>query len=79
MSGSTLWVHTIFIKGRITLVEKIKKLLLSQTIKDTAISFIGLGVTAVIGFIYTVILARILGPEQFGVFSAVIALVAIVS
>lgn len=59
-------------------MEKIKKLLLSQTIKDTLVSFIGLSFTAAVGFVYTVILARILGPEQFGVFSAVIALVAIV-
>lgn len=59
-------------------MERLKKLLLSQTIKDTLISFIGLGFSALVGFVYTVILARVLGPEQFGVFSAVVALVAIV-
>lgn len=59
-------------------MERLKKILLSQTIKDTLISFIGLGFSAFIGFIYTVILARILGPEKFGVFSAVVALIAIV-
>jgi len=59
-------------------VEKIRKLLYSQTIKDTSISFLGLGVTAAIGFVFTVVLARILGPEQFGVFSAISALIAIV-
>lgn len=51
---------------------------MSQTIKDTLISFIGLGFAAVVGFVFTIILARTLGPEQFGVFSAVVALVAIV-
>ena len=59
-------------------MDKLKKLLSSQTIKDTSISFVGLGITALIGFVYTVILARYLGPEQFGVFSAVTALIAIV-
>lgn len=59
-------------------MEKLKKLLFSQTIKDTFISFIGLGFAAAVGFVYTVILARFLGPEQFGVFSAITALIAIV-
>jgi O-antigen/teichoic acid export membrane protein len=59
-------------------VEKLRKILRSQTIKDTFVSFIGLGFTAIVGFLYTVILARVLGPERFGVFSAITALVAIV-
>lgn len=59
-------------------MKRLKKLLLSQTIKDTSISFIGLGFTAVVGFIYTVVLARVLGPEKFGIFSAITALIAIV-
>lgn len=59
-------------------MEKIKKLIMSQTIRDTMVSFVGLGFTAVVGFVYTIILARILGPEQFGVFSAVSALIAII-
>ncbi len=59
-------------------MEKIKKLLRSQTIKDTLISFTGLGFAAVVGFFFTVILARTLGPEQFGVFSSITALVAII-
>lgn len=59
-------------------MERLKKIIRSATIKDTFISFLGLGVTAVIGFIYTVVLARVLGPEKFGVFSAITALVAII-
>ncbi len=59
-------------------MEKIKKILLSSTIKDTFISFTGLGITAVIGFVYTIVLARMLGPETFGVFSAITALIAII-
>lgn len=59
-------------------MERIKRLLLSQTIKDTLISFLGLGFAAAVGFVFTVILARVLGPEQFGIFSAITALIAIV-
>jgi O-antigen/teichoic acid export membrane protein len=59
-------------------VKRIKELLLSQTIKDTLVSFLGLGFSAAVGLIFTVILARYLGPEQFGIFSAVTALYSIV-
>lgn len=59
-------------------MKRLKKIFLSTTIKDTFVSFIGLGFTAIVGFVYTVVLARALGPEKFGVFSALTALVAIV-
>lgn len=59
-------------------MERLKKLLLSQTIKDTLISFLGLGFAAAVGFAATVILARTLGPEQFGILSAISALITIV-
>lgn len=59
-------------------MQKILSLLKSQTIKDTLVIGIGLGATAVIGFIYTVILARVLGPNSFGVYSAISALATIV-
>jgi len=59
-------------------VEKLKKILRSATVKDTFISFVGLGFTAAIGFVFTIILARTLGPAQFGIFSAVTALYSIV-
>ncbi len=59
-------------------MKRILKIVQSQTIKDSFVVFAGLGVTAVLGFVYTVIMARILLPESFGVFSAIISLVAIV-
>lgn len=46
--------------------------------KDTMISFVGLGFAAIVGIFFTVILARALGPEQFGIFSAVTALYSII-
>ena len=59
-------------------MHRIKKILATQTIKDSFVVFIGLGVTAFLGFIYTIVMARVLKPDFFGVFSAVTSLVAIV-
>jgi len=59
-------------------MQFILALLKTRTLRDTLISFTGLGVTALIGFIYTVILARHLGPSTYGVYSAITALSAIV-
>ena len=59
-------------------MQFILALLKTRTLRDTFISFIGLGATAFIGFIYTVILARHLGPSVYGVYSAVTALSAII-
>lgn len=58
-------------------MKKIFAIFRTQTIKDSLLVFIGLGVTAVLGFVYTVIMARILAPAQFGVFSALVSLIAI--
>lgn len=59
-------------------MKKILGLIKSQTVKDSLIIFTGLGVMAFIGFIFTVILARTLGPNTFGVYSAITALATIV-
>jgi O-antigen/teichoic acid export membrane protein len=59
-------------------MKKILGLLTSQTSKDTLISMIGLAGTAIIGFIYTVILARYLEPSFFGVYSSLTALASII-
>ena len=59
-------------------MKRIFGLLKTSTLKDTLISFTGLGVTAILGFVFTIIMARVLGPVQYGVFSAVTALTSIV-
>lgn len=59
-------------------MEKLKKLFLSQTIKDTSISFLGLGFSAAVGFVFTIIAAKYFGPESFGIYSAVVAFMTIV-
>lgn len=59
-------------------MKKILGLIKSQTVKDSFIVALGLGVSAVIGFFFTILLARSLGPVNFGVYSALTALAAIV-
>ena len=54
------------------------RLLKTETLRDTLISFVGLGTTTILGFFFTIIMARTLGPEKFGIFSSVIALVSII-
>ena len=56
------------------MVDWVYKLLRSSTSKDTFVTFIGNGLVSVIGLIFTVVVARALGPEDFGVFSALIAI-----
>lgn len=57
----------------------IRKLLTAQTTKDTLVSFTGLGTIATVGMIFSIITARGLGPTAFGLFSALTALVTLLS
>lgn len=57
----------------------IKRVLTAQTTKDTLISFSGLGTIAAVGMIFSIIMARGLGPTAFGLFSALTALVTLLS
>lgn len=58
---------------------KTKSLLLSATAKDTYVLFIGNSISALLSFFYTILVARNLSVESFGVFSAVNNLVVIIS
>lgn len=58
---------------------KLKELVFSSTAKDTYISFLGNLFSAFWGFIFTLIVARKLSVSDFGVFSAVLNLVIILS
>lgn len=60
-------------------MDKIKRLFFSQTSRDALISFSGLGIIAVVGMIFTVIIARAFGPTAFGLFSALNAIVTLLS
>lgn len=60
-------------------MDKIKRIFFAQTTKDALISFTGLGTIALVGMIFTVIMARALGPTLFGIFSALNALVTLLS
>ena len=60
-------------------MDKIKSLLKSDTSKDTIISLVGSGVVAVAGVVFTILLARVLEPDSFGVYSSLAAIVGIIS
>lgn len=52
-------------------------ILKTQTVKDGLLVGVGTFFTAFFGFLFTIIMARSLSPDQFGVFSALTSLVAI--
>jgi len=56
------------------MLVRLKKNILSATFKDTLISLSGNGITAFGGAFFTIILARALSPDNFGLFSALWAL-----
>lgn len=59
--------------------QKIFSILNSSTSRDTLFSMVGVGVISLVGMLFTVIMARSLEPSAFGVFSALTALVTILS
>lgn len=60
-------------------ISKLKTVLSSSTIKDMIISLFGTGLTAVLGFLFFILVSRELGPHEFGIFSALIAVIIIIS
>jgi O-antigen/teichoic acid export membrane protein len=58
---------------------KAKSLVLSSTAKDTYVLFSGNVLSAFLGFVYTLILARALSVPDFGIFSAAVNLVVILN
>jgi len=59
------------------LVKNVFGLAKSDTAKDTAILFSGNGLTAFLGFLFTIVIARVLSVSDFGIFSAVSNLIII--
>jgi O-antigen/teichoic acid export membrane protein len=60
-------------------IEKLKKLILSSTAKDTFVLFAGNLGSAFWGFVFTLITARALSVSDFGVFSATLNLMIIIT
>lgn len=60
-------------------MNKFKDLLLSKTVKDTGVLFIGNLSSAFWGFLFTIIVARGLSVHDFGIFSATLNFVIILS
>jgi len=58
-------------------VNKFFRILKTQTVKDGFVVGLGTFFTAFFGFLFTILIARSLSPEKFGVFSALASLVAI--
>ena len=56
------------------MIKRIKSLLLSDTSKDAGVTMIGNVSITLAGMLFTVITARFLAPEKFGIFSALFAL-----
>ena len=61
------------------MITEIKKLLFSQTSKDSAVSLAGNIGVAVNAMLFTIIIARGLAPDRFGLFSALVALVSLLA
>ena len=61
------------------MINRLKILLFSQTSKDTAVTLTGTGVSAVFGTIFTVLLARSLKPDSFGIYSSLAAAITIIT
>lgn len=61
------------------LINNVFDLAKSDTAKDTAILFSGNGLTAFLGFLFTIIIARVLSVSDFGIFAAVSNLIVILT
>lgn len=61
----------------IDLLLKFKRLVFSRTAKDTSVLFLGNAISSLFGIAFTILAARLLGPENWGIVVAVMSLVAI--
>lgn len=55
------------------MINKIKALLFTETGRDTAIVFTGILINVILGGLFFILAPRILGPEQYGLFSVILA------
>lgn len=61
-----------------TIIQDGKMLALSKTARDTYLMSFGGGVSSMLGAIFTIWVARLLGPENFGIFSALLAFILLI-
>lgn len=59
--------------------QKARSLILSSTAKDAYVLFSGNVLSAFLGFVYTLVIARVLSVPDFGIFSAAVNLVVILN
>ncbi len=60
-------------------IEKGKQILFSATAKDTYILFVGNMISAVLGFLFVFLVAKLISRDDFGIFSASLNLVVILT
>lgn len=58
---------------------KFREIAISKIIKDTSIIFVGNAFAAILGILFTIIAARLLGPEGWGIVAAVISFITIMA
>lgn len=63
----------------IDFVLSAKDLIVSRTAKDTSVLFIGNIISATLGIVFTILAARFLGPEAWGLVAAVTSLIVILA
>src|SRR3990167_3392529 len=61
------------------MLNDIRNLIFSKTAKDSLVIFWGNGVSAILAIIITIIVARTLGPEGWGIAAAVLGFITILS
>src|SRR3989344_6436156 len=61
------------------MTNDIKNLILSKTAKDSSVIFLGNGISAVLGIIITILAARYLGPESWGIAAAILSFIIMLS
>lgn len=60
------------------LFNQVKDLVLSRTAKDTSVVFIGNAASFLFGIVFTILAARQIEPEGWGIFSAIVGFVGII-
>ena len=59
--------------------EKIKQIFNTKTFKDSAVSSFGTIANGILGVIYYILMARFLGPRDYGIFSVAVTSIALVA
>lgn len=59
--------------------EKIREILSTKTFKDSAVSSFGTVINGILGVLYYILMARFLGPRDYGIFSVAVTSIALLA